>query len=156
MEGNMTKPLGGRRGHDRQHGFTLIEIMVVVVILGILAAFVVPNVLQNPEKAREVKARHDLRTLENALDMYYVDNFHYPSTDQGLEALVKKPTSGPEAKNWKQGGYIKSLPEDPWGHDYKYLSPEDAGGRPKIFTLGADGQTGGSGPDQDVSNLDLK
>ena len=152
----MSKPFGSRRGLNRQRGFTLIEIMVVVVILGILAAFVVPNVLQNPEKARAVKARHDLRAIENALDMYYVDNFHYPSTDQGLKALVEEPNGEPEAKNWKQGGYLKSLPEDPWGHEYKYLSPDDAGGRPKVFTLGADNQTGGSGANKDVSNLDLK
>ncbi|MGD8430115.1 MAG: type II secretion system major pseudopilin GspG, partial [Ectothiorhodospiraceae bacterium] len=96
-----------RLNRQAMSGFTLIEIMVVVVILGILAAFVVPNVMDNPEKARITKAKHDLRTIENALEMYKLDNYRYPTTEQGLEALVEEPTAPPEPKNWKSGGYLK-------------------------------------------------
>lgn len=143
----------GRRG-DR--GFTLLEIMVVIVILGILVAFVAPSILSNPEKARVTKAKSDLNTIESALDMYKLDNYRYPTTDQGLAALVKKPTTDPIPPNWRAGGYLKSMPVDPWGHPYEYLAPQDSGGRPIVKTLGADGQPGGDGPDADISNLDLK
>jgi general secretion pathway protein G len=136
-------------------GFTLIEIMVVVVILGILAAFVVPNVMDNPEKARITKAKHDLRTIENALEMYKLDNYRYPTTEQGLEALVEEPTAPPEPKNWKSGGYLKDMPTDPWGNPYQYLGPQDTGGRVQILTLGADNRPGGEGQDADISNQDL-
>ena len=96
-------------------GFTLIEIMVVVVILGILAAIAVPRIMDRPDVARVTKARQDIRTIESALKLYRLDNFRYPTTEQGLEALVEKPTIPPEPKNWKPGGYLERLPTDPWG-----------------------------------------
>lgn len=142
-------------GRRRQRGFTLIEIMVVVVILGILGTFAVYNIIDNPDKARVTKAQHDIRTLESALELYRLDNFVYPTTQQGLRALVERPTGSPEPRNWKTGGYMKSLPKDPWGNDYQYLGPEDAGGRIQILSLGADGQVGGDGTAADISNLDL-
>lgn len=111
----------------KQTGFTLIEIMVVVVILGILAAIVVPRIMDRPEQARIIKAKQDIRTLETMLHAYKLDNFHYPSTDQGLEALVEKPSGLPEAKNWKAGGYLQRLPHDPWGNPYSYLRPGQHG-----------------------------
>ena len=122
----------------KQAGFTLLEVMVVVVILGVLASFVVPNLLGNKEKADQQKAVTDIIALENALDMYKLDNSVYPTTDQGLEALVTKPSS-PEPRNYRDNGYIKRLPNDPWGNEYQYLSPGD-NGNIDIFTLGADGQ----------------
>ncbi|GAK16217.1 general secretion pathway protein G [Vibrio sp. JCM 19053] len=118
---------------SKQQGFTLLEVMVVVVILGILASFVVPNLLGNKEKADQQKAITDIVALENALDMYKLDNSVYPTTDQGLEALVSKP-SNPEPRNYRDGGYIKRLPNDPWGNQYQYLSPGD-NGTIDIFTL---------------------
>ena len=112
-----------RKQFHSQKGFTLIEVMVVVAILGLLAAMVVPNLIGRDEEARVNKAKQDISALENALDLYRLDNFAYPSTDQGLEALVKKPTGTPEPKRYKQGGYIKKLPMDPWGNPYQYLKP---------------------------------
>lgn len=140
----------------RQGGFTLIEIMVVVVILAILGTFAVTNIIDNPDKARVTKAQHDIRALESALEMYKLDNYNYPSTEQGLKALVERPTGAPEPRNWKAGGYMKKLPQDPWGNDYIYLGPQDTGGRIQIISLGADGQTGGEGLNADISNLDLQ
>ncbi len=110
-----------------QRAFTLIEVMVVVVILSILAAIIVPKIMDRPEQARITKAKSDIRALQAALSIYKLDNFSYPSTDQGLEALTAKPTGQPEAKNWKSGGYIDRLPADPWGNDYLYLSPGSHG-----------------------------
>lgn len=104
-------------------GFTLIEVMVVVVILGILAAVIVPKIMDKPDEARISKAKQDIQALEGALNLYKLDNFDYPTTDQGLDALVKKPELAPEPKRYKQGGYIKKLPKDPWGNDYQYLKP---------------------------------
>lgn len=135
----------------KQAGFTLIEVMVVVAILAILAAVVVPNLMDNPDKARVVKAKADIQTLEAALDMYKLDNFNYPSTDQGLESLVSAPSGEPAAPNWRAGGYIKSLPKDPWGRDYLYLSP-GSHGAVDIYSLGADGQDGGEGVNADLGN----
>lgn len=137
-----------------QRGFTLIEIMVVVVILGILASVIVPRIMDNPDKARVAKARHDIQALESALDVYRLDNYVYPTTDQGLEALVSPPTSAPEAPNWKQGGYIKKLRKDPWGNDYLYLSPGEHGDV-DIYSLGADGAPGGEGVYADIGSWDL-
>jgi len=142
------------RYRDRQHGFTLIEIMVVVVILGILASVVVPRIMDNPDKARVAKARHDIQALESALDVYRLDNYVYPTTDQGLEALVSQPTSAPEPPNWKQGGYIKKLRKDPWGNDYLFLSPGEHGDV-DIYSLGADGAPGGEGVNSDIGSWDL-
>jgi general secretion pathway protein G len=135
-------------------GFTLIEIMVVVVILGILAAVIVPKLAQEPEKARQAKAKQDIRALESALELYKLDNFYYPSTQQGLEALVQRPEGEPPAKNWKQGGYVKQLSKDPWGNPYQYLNP-GAKGDFDLFSLGADGKPGGEGPDADIGNWNL-
>ncbi|MBI3562653.1 MAG: type II secretion system major pseudopilin GspG [Gammaproteobacteria bacterium] len=110
---------------QRKHsqGFTLIEVMVVVVILGILAAVIVPKIMDKPDEARINKAKQDIRVLEEALNLYKLDNFSFPTTDQGLDALVQKPSLAPEPKRYKQGGYIKKLPKDPWGNDYQYLNP---------------------------------
>lgn len=119
-------------------GFTLIEILVVVVILGILASVIVPNIMGKPEEARITKARADITALEAALDQYKLDNFVYPTTDQGLDALVSKPSGQPEARNWREGGYIKRLQKDPWGGDYRYLSPGSRGVI-DIYSHGPDG-----------------
>ena len=138
---------------NRQSGFTLIEIMVVVVIIGILASVIVPRIMDNPDKARVAKAKNDLRALESALDIYRLDNFVYPTTDQGLDALVNQPTSSPEPPNWKQGGYIKKLNNDPWGNEYLYLSPGEHG-EIDIYSLGANAAPGGEGPNQDIGSWD--
>ena len=137
-----------------QSGFTLIEIMVVVVILGILAALVVPQVMNRPDQAKVTVAKGDIKAIGAALDMYKLDNFAYPSTQQGLEALVSRPSGNPPAKNWNKDGYLKKLPVDPWGKPYQYLNP-GVRGEIDVFSLGADGQTGGSGPDADIGNWDL-
>lgn len=138
----------------RARGFTLIEIMVVVVILGILAAVVVPRIMDRPDDARMTKARQDIRMLEASLNLYRLDNFNYPSTQQGLEALVQRPSGEPEPRNWKAGGYIQSLPNDPWGNPYQYLYP---GTRAEfdLFSFGADGRTGGEGVAADIGNWNL-
>jgi general secretion pathway protein G len=135
----------------RINGFTLIEVMVVVVILGILAAIIVPKVMDRPDTARIVKAQQDIRAMESALNLYKLDNFRYPSTDQGLEALVEKPAGTPEARNWKAGGYLDRLPKDPWGVDYQYLNP-GVHGDIDIYSHGADGRPGGEGVDADIGN----
>ena len=132
-------------------GFTLIEVMIVVVILGILASIVVPRVMDRPEQAREVKARQDIRTLETALNLYRLDNFRYPTTDQGLQALVDKPTVSPEPKNWKEGGYMDRLPRDPWGSPYQYLAPGEHGDF-DLFSLGPDIED----EEDNVNNWDLE
>lgn len=108
-------------------GFTLIEVMVVVVILGILAAIVVPRIMDRPEQARQVKAKQDILAIEEALNLYKLDNGVYPSTDQGINALVQLPTIPPIPSHWRNGGYLKSVPKDPWGHEYQYLSPGQHG-----------------------------
>jgi general secretion pathway protein G len=125
----------------REHGFTLIEIMVVVVILGILAALVAPNVIRRIDDARVTKARQDIRAYETALNLYRMDNFRYPTTELGLQSLVTRPND-PNIRNWKEGGYIDGLKKDPWGNDYLYLSPGTRGGEYDLYTLGADGQPG--------------
>ena len=140
---------------NKQSGFTLIEVIVVLVILGILASIVVPNVISRTDQAQIVKAKQDIRALESALQMYRVDNFAYPSTDQGLQALVEKPTSGPEAKNWQQGGYIKKVPTDPWQNEYQYPSPGQEGDF-DLYSLGADGRPGGADSNADIGNWDLE
>ncbi|MDX2458388.1 MAG: type II secretion system major pseudopilin GspG [Gammaproteobacteria bacterium] len=122
--------------HNKERGFTLIEVMVVVVILGILAAILVPKVMDRPDQARKTKARQDIRALEAALNLYKLDNFVYPTTDQGLEALVEQPSS-PEPANWKAGGYVDRLPKDPWNQDYLFLSPGENGAI-DIFSMGPD------------------
>ncbi|RMG52639.1 MAG: type II secretion system protein GspG [Gammaproteobacteria bacterium] len=136
-------------------GFTLIEIMVVVVILSILAALVVPRIMSRPDEARIAKAKQDIRALESALKLYRLDNYRYPTTDQGLEALVTRPSIPPEPRNWKEGGYIDRLPNDPWGNPYQYLSPGEHG-EFDLYTLGADGAPGGEGVNADIGNWDIK
>lgn len=137
-----------------QSGFTLIEIMVVVVIIGLLAAVVGPKVFKNVGKANIAKVKTDIRAIESSLNLYRLDNFSYPSTDQGLQALVSAPGGSPEARNWQEGGYIPRLPKDPWGREYQYLSPGEQG-EMDIFTYGKDGESGGAGEDADLSNWDL-
>jgi general secretion pathway protein G len=131
-------------------GFTLIEIMVVVVILAILGTLVAPQIIGRIDEARVTKARNDLRLYESALDMYRMDNFRYPTTDQGLEALVKKP-SDPSIRNWRPEGYVKQLVKDPWNRDYVYQAPGTNGAPYDLYTLGADGQPGGEGSDADLN-----
>ncbi|MEZ3185067.1 type II secretion system major pseudopilin GspG [Pseudomonas sp. LM13] len=137
-----------------QGGFTLIEIMVVVVILGILAALVVPQVMSRPDQAKVTVAKGDIKAIAAALDMYKLDNFAYPSTQQGLDALVKKPSGNPQPKNWNRDGYLKRLPKDPWGNDYQYLSPGTQG-QFDLYSFGADGKPGGSELNADIGNWDL-
>jgi general secretion pathway protein G len=137
-----------------QHGFTLIEIMVVVVILSILAAVVVPRIIDRPDQARIVKAKQDIRILKNALDLYKLDNYNYPTTDQGLEALIEKPGGSDGPRKWKEGGYIERLPKDPWGNSYLFLSPGTHGAI-DIYSLGADSQNGGDGIEADIGNWNL-
>lgn len=135
----------------RQSGFSLIEIMVVVVILGILASIVVPKILSRPDEARVVKAKQDILAIQNALDLYKLDNGIYPTTDQGLEALVEKPNSNPIPRDWKP--YLKKVPSDPWSRDYIYLNPGQHS-EVDIYTLGADGEPGGSGINAEIGNWD--
>ncbi|MEE8344564.1 MAG: type II secretion system major pseudopilin GspG [Woeseiaceae bacterium] len=138
----------------QQRGFTLIEIMVVVIILGILAAIVAPNVIGRIDDAQAARVQQDLRGVESALKFYRLDNFTYPTSEQGLAALVTKP-SDPNIRNWKSGGYLPRLPKDPWGNFYQYLSPGN-NGEIDIYTLGRDGRPGGEGVDADVGNWDLE
>lgn len=135
-------------------GFTLIEIMVVVVIMGILAALVVPKLMGRTDDARITAARQDISTLMQALKLYKLDNQRYPTTEQGLQALIAKPTTGPAANGWKSGGYIEKLPKDPWGNSYQYLSP-GVKGEVDVFSYGADGQPGGAGADADIGSWEL-
>jgi len=135
----------------KQDGFTLIEIMVVVVILGILAAAVVPKIMSRPEQARIEKAKHDITALESALNIYKLDNYQYPSTDQGLESLVTKPSGSPQPRNYKKGGYIKKLNKDPWGNEYLYLFP-GTHTELDLYSLGPDGQPS----DDDIGNWNIE
>jgi len=141
-----------RQPRYSQSGFTLLEIMVVVVILGILATMVAPQILGRADDARITKAKSDIVSLEAALDLYQLDNYVYPTTNQGLEALESKPSDSPEPRNYKQGGYVKSLPTDPWANEYLYLNPGVKGGSYDIYTLGADGEEGGEGANADIGN----
>ena len=135
-------------------GFTLIEIMVVVVIMGILASLVVPKLISRTGESRIAAARVDISTVIQSLKLYKLDNQRYPTTEQGLQALIAKPTSGPAANGWKSGGYLDKLPRDPWGSPYQYLSP-GIKGEIDVFSLGADGQPGGAGDDADIGSWDI-
>ncbi|MFO8004101.1 type II secretion system major pseudopilin GspG [Thioalkalivibrio sp.] len=143
-----------RTGFRGARGFTLIEIMVVVVILGILAAIVVPRVMDRPDDARITKVKQDIRTLESALNLYRLDNFRYPTTDQGLDALVERPRSGPEAPQYREGGYMDRLPSDPWGNPYQYLNPGRHGDF-DVFSHGANGRRGGEGIEGEIGNWNM-
>jgi len=135
-------------------GFTFIEIMVVVAILAILAALVVPRIMGRTDDAKRTAAKVQIRNIEGALQLYKLDNGVYPSTEQGLKALIEKPTVGVIPKKWKVGGYLPKLPEDPWGNSYKYLSPSQKGDY-EITCLGTDGEVGGEGVNADITNWNL-
>lgn len=135
----------------RTHGFTLIELLVVVVILGILGALIVPRIMDRPDQARVTAARADINAIIGALKIYRLDNGMYPTTDQGLSALVKKPDRGEIPRNWKPGGYLERLPKDPWDVDYQYLNP-GIRGEIDIFSFGADRKPGGEGYDADIGS----
>ncbi len=137
--------------NNRQRGFTLLEVMVVVVILGILATMVVPKIIGRPDEARVMAARQDLANLMQALKLFRLDSQRYPATEQGLQALVTQPTTNPIPSNWKTGGYIERLPNDPWGKPYQYLNP-GLRGEFDIFSFGADGLPGGEGNDADIGS----
>ncbi len=135
-------------------GFTLIEVMVVIVILGILAALIIPRVLERPDEARVVAAKQDIAAISQALKLYRLDNQRYPTTDQGLQSLVSRPTLDPIPPNWKPNGYLERLPPDPWGNPYQYLSP-GLRGEIDVFSFGADGKPGGTGTDADIGSWSL-
>jgi len=136
----------------KNKGFTLIEVMVVVVIMAILAAIVVPRIMSRPEQARVVKAKQDILAIENAMDLYRLDNGFYPSTEQGINALVKEPSTPPTPPNWN--GYLKQTPKDPWGHPYHYLNPGQHS-EIDIFTYGPTGQPGGTGRNAEIGNWEV-
>ena len=137
---------------NRHSGFTLVEVMVVVVILGILAVLIVPRVIGRTEEARAAAAKHDIATIMQSLKLYHLDNGRYPTNEQGLQALVSRPQSQPAPPNWKP--YLDKLPKDPWGNPYQYLNP-GVHGEVDVFSLGADGQPGGTGADLDVGSWQL-
>jgi general secretion pathway protein G len=141
--------------YKRQRGFTLIEIMVVVVILAVLGALVVPKILENVDKARVTRAASDIRAIQTALDLYRLDNFKYPTTEQGLQALVTQPND-PTITNYRSGGYLSSLPKDPWNNPYQYVSPGQGGRDYEITSYGRDGKPGGEGYDADISSTTLE
>ena len=141
------------KNKEQLRGFTLIEVMVVLVILGILATLVVPRIMSRPDEARIIAAKQDINSIGQALKLYRLDNQGYPTTDKGLQALVAKPSAPPVPPNWKTGGYLDRLPKDPWGNEYKYLNPgvkttTDV----DVFSLGADGAPGGDGNDADIGS----
>ncbi len=138
-------------------GFTLIELLIVIVILGILATFLVPKIMQKPNEARVAKAKNDIMAIETALKMYKMDNGVYPTTMQGLKALIQKPEIPPIPKHYKPSGYLdtNSVPKDPWGNPYIYRSPGDNGRAYEIISLGADGKEGGSGVNADIKSWEI-
>lgn len=145
----MGEAMKTRFGHM---GFTLIEVMIVIVILGVLAALIVPKVMSRPDEARAVAAQHDIASIMQALKLYRLDNRVYPTTEQGLDALVKKPEVDPLPPNWKS--YVERLPQDPWSNRYQYLNP-GLHGDVDVFSLGADGKPGGQGFDADIGSWEL-
>jgi len=153
---NMFVRMAGRRKsarRDGQAGVTLIEMMVVLVIIAIIAAIIVPNVIGRPDEARVTVARSDIRTIAASLELYRLDARNYPTTEQGLDALVHKPTLEPVPQTWASGGYLGNLPTDPWGNPYIYVSPGETAAF-DLMSLGADGVTGGDGIDADITNSD--
>lgn len=148
------KPSLPPRKINCRSGFTLIEILVVVVILGILVGLVAPRIMERPDEARIVAAKNDIRAIVSALKLYRLDNGIYPSTDQGLLALVQTPDTGNIPRNWKQGGYLQRLPKDPWDLEYQYLNP-GIHSEIDVFSLGADNAPGGEGMDADIGSWNL-
>jgi general secretion pathway protein G len=146
----MIKKIGRKRG---ERGFTLIELMVVIVILGILAGLIIPRIMGRPDEARRAKARMQLESIETALRLYKLDSGNYPTTEQGLLALVEQPAVGTTAKNWRQGGYLErgKVPKDPWDNDFVYISP-GAHGDYDMSSLGADKEPGGEGKNKDINS----
>ncbi len=140
-----------------QRGFTLIELMIVIVIMGILATLLIPRIMDRPEEARRVKAHMDIKNIESALKLYKLDSGSYPTSDQGLEALIRKPETAPVPAKWREGGYLdgNSVPKDPWNHPYYYFSPAQDGKDYEIISYGADGEPGGTGKDADISSSDI-
>jgi general secretion pathway protein G len=138
---------------NNERGFTLIELMVVIVILGILAGLIIPRIMGRPDEARAAKARMQIESMETALKLYKLDNGNYPTTEQGLQALVEAPAAGGLAKNWRQGGYLEKgrVPKDPWDSDFVYISP-GVHGDFDLSCLGADGEAGGEGKNKDINN----
>ena len=151
------RPKGKLCEAANHRGFTLIEIMVVIIILGILAMYVAPKLMGRPEEAKQVRAKMDIAALETALKLYKLDSGVYPNSEQGLQALVQKPESGVIPKKWRQGGYLEKgkVPKDPWGNDYVYLSPGLKGGF-DIISYGADGVPGGENENKDLTNSDVE
>lgn len=145
--------LGEKRGSS---GFTLIELMVVIVILGILAGLIIPRIMGRPEEARQMKAQVQIESIETALRLYKLDNGSYPSTEQGLQALVEAPTVGELPRAWREGGYLEKgkVPNDPWGNEYVYLGP-GVHGEYDLSSYGAEGQPGGEGKDKDINSWDI-
>ena len=143
--------------HRKQAGFTLIELMVVVVIIAILAGLIIPRFMGETDKAKQAKAKMQIESLESALKMYKLDNGSYPTTEQGLKALVETPTVGNLPKNWRQGGYLEKgkVPKDPWDHEYVYVSPGSHGDF-DLSSLGADGEPGGEAFDKDINNWEIE
>lgn len=139
----------------RDAGFSLLELMVVVVILSILALVIAPRIIDRPDQARVARVQSDLAVIQSAVKLYRLDNFRYPTTEQGLRALVDRPSTEPVPRNWAENGYIDRMPVDPWGNEYQYLSP-GVHGEFDVFTLGADGVTGGSGADADLGTWTLE
>lgn len=139
-------------------GFTFIELMVVIIILGMLAMIVIPSYLKRVDEAKITAAKVQIKSLENALKLFYLDNGFYPSTEQGLKALIEKPTTGRIPQKYREGGYLekKSIPKDPWGNDYIYLSPGRNGEEYEIISYGRDGKEGGEGPDADISSSEIE
>lgn len=138
-----------------QHkGFTLIEIMIVIVIMGIMASLVVPKIMGRPDEARIMASKHDIAAILQALKLYSLDNQRLPTTEQGLQALVTKPNTAPLPRNWKSGGYLDKVPKDPWGNPYQYLAP-GLHGEIDVFSLGVDGKLGGEGNDADIGSWEI-
>ncbi|QGX96748.1 type II secretion system protein GspG (plasmid) [Roseovarius faecimaris] len=145
----LTDPVTDRDRRDA--GFSLLELMVVVVILSILALVIVPRVIDRPDQARVARAQSDIAAISSAINLYRLDNFRYPTTEQGLQALVTRPTTEPAAPNWAANGYMDRLPVDPWGQPYQYLAP-GVHGDFDVFSYGADGAPGGTGADADIGS----
>jgi general secretion pathway protein G len=155
MKKETTSLFSPARSDQTEAGFSLLELMVVVVILSILALVIAPRIMGRPDQARVARVQSDLAVVQSAVKLYRLDNFRYPSTEQGLRALVTRPATEPVPQNWAQNGYIDRLPVDPWGTQYQYLFP-GIHGEFDVFTLGADGVTGGSGIDADLGTWTLK